>query len=852
MRHEVIEASAHTANAATATAGALVAVDGRTYPLSSVELIARTEGGHAVTTLAQSFDNPYDEPLEVHYTLPLPADGAVLAYTVKLGERVLRGEIETREKATAKHRQALREGRISGLLEQDRINTFQQSLGNVPARTRVEVTVEVLHPLVFQAAGATSELPATWEYRFPTVVGVRYHGAEGRVPDAGAVSPPRAEAGTPVRASLALTVGGGQPVTGLTSSSHDVTTQENGVIAFREGAALDRDVVVRWHATEEHIGCTLVEGGGLPGDDGRYGLVTIVPPTRPERVYDRELTLLLDTSGSMSQRIELAKQLVHDLIKGLQPNDRFELITFSSAPRRLTPDAGYVLATPSVVESVLQSLRQVQAGGCTEMGSAITEAFRRASDDGQRQVVLITDGDVSFESEIVGQVAATRNVRLHCVGVGAVPNRALLRQAAWAGRGVEVLIEHEQDLARASERLRRATGQPVLTQLSIEGAGVAATPEGGLHDVFAQQPLTVAIELSCNGGPVTLKGRLAGTTDAWTHTFTVPAADTVAAETRTPLPLGALFGREQVGALEVQAAVWGPRQEDRKSLEDRIEATALRHRIVSSRTSLVAISEEPAVNPQDPVRRVRLAVEVPADVSAAAVGLSSVACSTIAHSSRHASFVSNATYTSGGNPRGLIQCRAETDAIVLKHSSRGWNPDEGILDPHMQGWTDTSPLVIQPLSVACVGPHQWEVEVEVTEELVQTVVKDGKWLARKVCFDPTERDIPPIIMDPPPPSTGNFSLGRLLILRSTRADRLVPGTIARLVFEFQNEIRPRGSSGMSGVPYHVPPRGSDAQGFGHLVGTLEWGASVSRTRSKGRPSARHVHIPVRLPAKGGA
>jgi hypothetical protein len=288
--------------------------------------------------------------------------------------------------------------------------------------------------------------------------------------------------------------------------------------------------------------------------------------------------------------------------------------------------------------------------------------------------------------------------------VGAVPNRALLREAAWAGRGVEVLIEQEQDLARASERLRRATGQPVLTQLSIEGAGVAAKAEGGLHDVFAQQPLTVAIELSHAGGPVTLKGRIAGTTDAWTHTFTVPPADEVVAEKRSPLPLGALFGREQVGALEVQAAVWGPRQEGRKPLEDRIEATALRHRIVSSRTSLVAISEEPAVDPQDPVRRVRLAVEMPAGVSAAAVGLSSVACSMPVYNSRHAVVLSNATSTPNWSSGMLLEHRASKAPFAEKECFGGWDPDDDSLDPHTQGWTNVSPLEIQPLSVACVGP----------------------------------------------------------------------------------------------------------------------------------------------------
>jgi hypothetical protein len=48
---------------------------------------------------------------------------------------------------------------------------------------------------------------------------------------------------------------------------------------------------------------------------------------------------------------------------------------------------------------------------------------------------------------------------------------------------------------------------------------------------------------------------------------------------------------------------------------------ALRHRIVSRMTSLVAVSEEPSVDPKAPRRRVALPVEVPAYVSAEAVGL---------------------------------------------------------------------------------------------------------------------------------------------------------------------------------------------------------------------------------------
>src|SRR5512138_3196478 len=89
----------------------LVSVDGKTYPLKSAAIDARAEGGIAFTRLTQTYSNPYSEPLEVQYTLPLPADGAVTGYTIRLGQRVIRGEIRKREEAAKEYREALLEGR---------------------------------------------------------------------------------------------------------------------------------------------------------------------------------------------------------------------------------------------------------------------------------------------------------------------------------------------------------------------------------------------------------------------------------------------------------------------------------------------------------------------------------------------------------------------------------------------------------------------------------------------------------------------------------------------------------------------------------------------------------------------
>src|SRR5262245_16705270 len=326
----------------------LVSVDGRDYPLRSARLTCRAEGGLAMSRLVQVFTNPHAEALEVVYTMPLPADGAVLGYTVRVGERVIKGEIKVREDAEAAYERALAEGRTTGLLEQDRDDTFRQRLGNVPPGRDVEVEIEVLQRLASLAA--TDTLGTQWEYRFPTVVGVRYEGAPGRVADAERLDVDRASLGDlPTRLDLDVTVAD-PTAKQVVSPSHSIVSEsgEGGMsVRFAEGERLDRDVVLRWGACAGTAGARLLMGGGLATDDGWYGLVAVTPPQAPKPTLCRDLTVLIDASGSMSgEPIAFARQVVKELLLSLEPGDRFELLAFAMDVRRLggsmaevTPDS---------------------------------------------------------------------------------------------------------------------------------------------------------------------------------------------------------------------------------------------------------------------------------------------------------------------------------------------------------------------------------------------------------------------------------------------------------------------------------------------------------------------------------
>ncbi len=151
----------------------------------------------------------------------------------------------------------------------------------------------------------------------------------------------------------------------------------------------------------------------------------------------------------------------------------------------------------------------------------------------------------------------------------------------------------------------------MLTEISIGGTAIIAHAPARPRDVFAGQPLVLAVELRADGGTLELGGFHAGSREAWTWQMELLPLTAV----KSLIPLGALYGRERIADLE--AGVVG----ESRNHDERIERLGLRHRIVSRRTSLIAIADEPATDPRAPRRRERLAVEMPYGVSAEGVGL---------------------------------------------------------------------------------------------------------------------------------------------------------------------------------------------------------------------------------------
>jgi Ca-activated chloride channel family protein len=287
------------------------------------------------------------------------------------------------------------------------------------------------------------------------------------------------------------------------------------------------------------------------------------------------------------------------------------MIEFSNAPRRWK--AAPVAATEAARREALKWLANLRASGSTEMRAGILEALATVRKDAQRQVVLITDGQIGFESQVVAAICdrLPASSRLHTVGVGSAVNRSLTGPSARAGHGIEVIVGLGEDAERAASRIVARTNAPLLVDLEIRGEAVVEHAPVKLPDLFAGAPALVSVALKPEGGELMVRGRTPEGT--WEQRIRVPAL--AAGEGNRAVV--ALFGREAVEDLETRLAAGGEARE----IDASIERIGVDFQISTRLTSWVAVSEDRTVDPSDPLRRERMPHELPYGVSAEGLGL---------------------------------------------------------------------------------------------------------------------------------------------------------------------------------------------------------------------------------------
>ncbi|OCR01205.1 trypsin [Oscillatoriales cyanobacterium USR001] len=615
------------------------------FILKHTAVKAKIAGNISRVEVSQQFENPFTEPLEAVYVFPLPDEAAVDDMEIKIGDRVIKSDIKRREEAQEIYDRAKQQGRTAGLLEQERDNIFTQSLANIKPGEKIEVTIRYTDSLKFQGGD--------YEFVFPMVVGPRYipgtpipnpsnsnpsnsnpsnSGVKtDRVPDGDRINPPllpqNTRSGHDINVSVEIDAG--LPISNIRSTSHKIQTVTSGNIVSVQLGKSDtipnKDLILRYRVAGDNTQATVLTQSDKRG--GHFALY-LIPALqyKTNQIVPKDVVFLMDTSGSQQgEPLVKSKELMRRFIKGLNSQDTFTIIDFANTAKALSslPLAN----TEENRQKALNYIEQLQANGGTELLNGIQAVMNfPAADSGRlRSVVLITDGYIGNENEVISQVQRSLKPgnRLYSFGVGSSVNRFLLNRLADVGRGTSVVVRQDEPTQEIVEKFFVNMNNPVLTNIELTWEGGGEKPEIyplAAPDLFANQPLVLfGRKGDRSNGQLRIRGNIAGG-KRYEKIIPVNFNSTVGTRQReSNLPVITDFGNPAIAQLwgrfrikELMSQMFGG---DTKSVVESVTDTALNYRLLSQYTAFIAVSEEVRVEPDGTRRRVQVPVELPEGVS---------------------------------------------------------------------------------------------------------------------------------------------------------------------------------------------------------------------------------------------
>ncbi|WP_165740284.1 marine proteobacterial sortase target protein [Pseudoalteromonas sp. Z1A6] len=554
---------------------------------------------HVVATQTYQNENPF--AVNARYVFPLPDESAVHAMTMRIGERVIKGQIDKKVEAEKKYEEAKKAGKQAALVRQQRANMFITNVANIGPGEQVVIELEYQEIIDYSSG--------TFAIRFPTTITPRYHAISGEVEvntqhqthvtplPTGWLSPvysiqsstqnitqnsTQTDNVPSSQFSLNIDIDVGLELVDINSKFHNVDVQNTAFgqykIALNEINAVNRDFVLEFKPLQKEQAQAAFFTQQFENGD-RYGLAMLMPPgdhfTQTQRL-PREMVFVVDTSGSMhGQSMEQAKKALFYALSLLDSDDSFNIIGFDNIVTPMSDKP--LIASDFNLRRAERFIYSLEADGGTEIQGALNAVLDGSEFDGfVRQVVFLTDGSVSNEDALFKNIQSKLgDSRLFTVGIGSAPNSFFMRRAADIGKGSFTFIGSTSEVQPKMQQLFDKLAHPAITNLALSdesGNNLDFWPSP-LPDLYFGEPIMVAIKLN-NAKSVVLAGQTAqGPLSIKLSTQNSSSAQGIAK----------LWARQKIKSLLLY--------NEQNTVKDEVQELALTHQLLSPFTAFIAIEQ---------------------------------------------------------------------------------------------------------------------------------------------------------------------------------------------------------------------------------------------------------------------
>jgi len=560
-------------------------------------------GQIAVTKVEQVFYNPSRRAVEGAYFLPVPAGGTIDRFTMMMDGEEMEAELLPADEARRIYEGIVRRLEDPGLLEYVGQDLVRIRIFPIEPNSERRITVQFTQVLPHDRDTVT--------YHYPLRSHRHIAARKGQFA---------------FKAEIAAT----NPIRTIYSSTHDLDVHQSddsrAIVGMETSIEREDDFTLLFSVQPEvqDISMTVLSyrDPSKAADSDGYFLLLASPSAamlkefRDEQVAEKDVILVLDTSGSMSRgKLDQAKRALHFVLDNLNPGDRFELIRFSTDVEaffdKLVPaDAEHRRRASSFVDGL-------RPRGTTAIDGALQKAARIARDGykpGRPNVIIfLTDGlpnvGARDPQQIISNFTAElgeASSRIFCFGIGADVNTHLLDHIAESTNATSQYVLTNEDLEEKLSSFYSKITDPVLTNLALSIDGdvrlIREHPQS-LPDLFAGDQL-VLLGRYRNAGDVTVK--LTGVVNDETKTF-----ETLAHFAAEPTPhdfIPRIWAVRRIGFLLDQMRLHGESEEAR----DEITQLARQYGIVTPYTSYLIIEDEEQRNVPMAIRSVQVPVRTPA------------------------------------------------------------------------------------------------------------------------------------------------------------------------------------------------------------------------------------------------